>query len=69
MTRMKFYKQAITMYIEGNLPIVVISQNLNISRRTLFYWKKKYKWDRKRFEAERNQEIFSNRAFLSLQEN
>lgn len=64
MTRMKFYKQAITMYIEGNLPIVVISQNLNISRRTLFYWKKKYKWDRKRFEAERNQEIFSNELFV-----
>ena len=37
MTKMKFYKQAETMYIEGNLPIDVISQNLNISRRTLFY--------------------------------
>lgn len=25
----------------------------------MFYWKKKYELDRKRFEAERNQEIFS----------
>lgn len=33
---------------------------LNISRRTLFYWKKKYEWDRKRFKTEQNQEIFSN---------
>ena len=29
----------------------------------MFYWKKKYEWGRKRFEAERNQEIFSNELF------
>ena len=50
MTKMKYCKQAETMYIEGNIPINVISQNLNISRRTLFYWKKKYEWDKKYFE-------------------
>ena len=64
MTKMKFYKQAEAMYIEGNLPIDVISQNLNISRRTLFYWKKKYEWDKKCFEEKHNQEIFSNELFV-----
>ena len=59
MTKMKYYKQAETMYIEGNIPIDVISQNLNISRRTLFYWKKKYEWDKKCFEKKHNQEIFN----------
>ncbi len=59
MTKMKFYKQARTMYIEENITIDVISQNLNISRRTLFYWKKKYEWDKKCFEKKHNKEIFN----------
>ncbi len=59
MTRMKFYKQARTMYIEENIPIDVISQSLNISRRTLFYWKKKYEWDKTYFEKKHNKEIFN----------
>ena len=59
MTKMKFYKQAETMYIEGNLPIDVISQNLNISKRTLFYWKKKDEWDKKCYEKKHNQEILN----------
>lgn len=59
MTRMKYYKQAKKMYIYDKTPIEKIVHKLNISRRTLFYWKKKYEWDRKRFEAEHNQEIFS----------
>ena len=67
MTKMKFYKQARTMYIEGNLPIDVISQNLNISRRTLFYWKKKYEWDKTYFEKKHNKEIF-NQELLEFTE-
>lgn len=59
MTKMKYYKQAKKMYIYDKIPIEEIGARLNISRRTLFYWKKKYEWDRKRFEVERNQEIFS----------
>lgn len=59
MTKMKFYKQARTMYIEENITIDVISQNLNISRRTLFYWKKKYEWDKTYFEKKHNKEIFN----------
>lgn len=63
MTKMRDYKQAEKMYIYGKTPLEEIGAKLNISRRTLFYWKKKYEWDRKRFEAERNQEIFSNKLF------
>lgn len=59
MTKMKDYKQVEKMYIYDKIPLEEIGLKLNISRRTLFYWKKKYEWDRKRFEAERNQEIFS----------
>ena len=59
MTKMKDYKQTEKMYIYDKVPLEEIGIKLNISRRTLFYWKKKYEWDRKRFETERNQEIFS----------
>lgn len=47
------------MYVYERQSLTVIGVKLDISRRTLFYWKKKYNWDRKRFETERNQEIFS----------
>lgn len=63
MTKMKDYKQAEKMYIYEKQPLDAIGTKLNLSRRTLFYWKKKYEWDRKRFETERNQEIFSNELF------
>ncbi len=63
MTKMKDYKQAENMYIYDRIPLEEIGLRLNISRRTLFYWKKKYEWDRKRFEAEHNQEVFSNELF------
>jgi transposase-like protein len=56
---MKLYKEAERLYLKENLSIDEIAVQLDISRRTIFYWKKKYEWDRKRFEAERNQEIFS----------
>lgn len=59
MTKMKNYKQAEKMYIYDKIPLEEIGFKLNISRRTLFYWKKKYEWDRKRFEIERDQETFS----------
>ena len=63
MTKMKDYKQAEKMYIYEKQPLDAIGTKLNLSRRTLFYWKKKYEWDRKRFETERNQEIFSKELF------
>ena len=63
MTKMKYYKQAEKMYIYDKEPLEEIGAKLNISRRTLFYWKKKYEWDRKRFETEQNQENFDNELF------
>ena len=63
MTKMKDYKQAEKMYIYDKTPLEEIGGRLNISRRTLFYWKKKYEWDRKRFETEQNQENFDNELF------
>ncbi len=59
MTKTKYYKQAEKMFIYDKMPLEEIGNKLNISRQTLFYWKKKYEWNRKRFEAEHNQEIFS----------
>ena len=61
MSKMKLYKEAERLYLQENFPIDEIAVQLDISRRTIFYWKKKYEWDRKRFEAERNQEIFSDK--------
>ncbi len=63
MTKMKDYKQAEKMYIYDKTPLEEIGAKLNISRRTLFYWEKKYEWDRKRFETEQNQENFDNELF------
>ncbi len=59
MTKMKDYKQAEKMFIYNRIALEEIGLKLNISRRTLFYWKKKYEWDRKRFEVEQNQKVFS----------
>lgn len=60
MTKMKYYKQAEKMYVYDKILLEEIGTKLNISRRTLFYWKKKYEWARKRFEDKRNQKNFSN---------
>ena len=43
----------------------MIGAKLDLSRRTLFYWKKKYDWDKKRFEKGREQELF-NRELLNF---
>lgn len=43
----------------------MIGKKLDLSRRTLFYWKRKYDWDKKRFEKGREQELF-NRELLNF---
>lgn len=47
MSKMKYYKQAEMMYIEDKLTVDEIATQLEVSRRTLFYWKNKFHWDRK----------------------
>ncbi len=56
---MKYYKQAEMMYIYDKIQLEELGLKLNISRRTLFYWKKKYEWDKKRFESKLKQENFN----------
>lgn len=50
MSKMKLFKQAEQMYIKG-LSVNEISLQLDIAKITLFYWKKKYDWDKKRKES------------------
>lgn len=50
MSKIKLFKQAEQMYLKG-LTISEISLELGIAKRTLFYWKKQYDWDKKRKES------------------
>ena len=65
MTKLDKLKQAEHMYIYDNQPLDVIGTKLDLSRRTLFYWKKEYEWDKKKFEKGREQELF-NRELLNF---
>ena len=50
MSKMKLFKQAEQMYLKGST-VSEISLELGIAKRTLFYWKKQYDWDKKRQES------------------
>ena len=50
MSKMKLFKQAEQMFLKG-LTVSEISLELEIAKRTLFYWKKQYDWDKKRKES------------------
>lgn len=59
MSKMKYYKQSETLFLQDNLSIDEICKNLNVSRRTIFYWRTKCEWDRKKTEKLANKEDFS----------
>ena len=59
MTKYNQMTQAEHMYIYDKKSLADIGIELGLSRRILFYWKKEYKWDKKRFDAERNKDRFS----------
>ena len=59
MSKMKYYKQAETLFLQGNLSVNEICKHLNVSRRTIFYRRTKYEWDRKKAEKLANKEDFS----------
>ncbi len=59
MTKLDKLSQAEHLYVYEKQPLDVIGAKLNLSRRTLFYWKKEYNWDKKRFDAEYNKDRFS----------
>jgi hypothetical protein len=63
---MKLFKEAGRLYVEENLIFDEIALQLDLPCRTIFYWKKKYEWNRKRFEIERNQGIFPTRTRTHL---
>lgn len=45
MNKLHLLQKAENLYCVENLTPEMIAKNLNISRRTVFNWKKKYKWD------------------------
>ena len=59
MTKYNQLAQAERMYIYDKKSLAEIGMELGLSRRILFYWKKEYKWDKKRFDAEHNKDRFS----------
>lgn len=59
MTKYNQLPQAEHMYIYERKSLAEIGALLGLSRRILFYWKKKYNWDKKRFEMDYEQENFS----------
>lgn len=59
MTKFIQLTQAEHMYIYEKKSLAEIGMELGLSRRILFYWKKEYKWDKKRFDAEHNKNRFS----------
>ena len=65
MTKLDKLKQAEHLYVYEMQPLDVIGTKLDLSRRTLFYWKKAYDWDKKKFEKGREQELF-NRELMNF---
>jgi len=59
MTKYNQLAQAERMYIYDKKSLADIGIELGLSRRILFYWKKEYNWDNKRFDAEYNKNRFS----------
>ena len=63
MTKLNKLKQAPKLYVQENKTLGEIGIELNLSRRTLFYWKKEYDWDKLRFEFEHQNDAFSQELF------
>ena len=59
MTKYNQLPQAEHMYIYERKSVAKIGAQLGLSRRILFYWKKKYNWGKKRFELDYGRENFS----------
>jgi hypothetical protein len=59
MTKFNQQTQAEHMYIYNKKSLTEIGMELGLSRRILFYWKKEYKWDEKRFDVEHTKYRFS----------
>ena len=59
MAKLNKLKQAQKLYVQENKTLDEIGMELDLSRRTLFYWKKQYDWDKRKFEYEHEKDAFS----------
>ncbi len=59
MSKMRLFKEAERLYLDEKLTPDEISMQLDISRRTIFYWKKKYEWDKHLHKKYKSEELFS----------
>ena len=59
MSKIKLCKQSENLYIKEGLFIDEICHNIDVARRTIFYWKKKYKWDKIRDKKYKSETKFS----------
>lgn len=59
MSKMRLFKEAERLYLEDKLTPDEIALQLDISRRTIFYWKKKYEWDKHLHKKYKSEELFS----------
>ena len=48
MSKKRYYNEAERLFIYDGLSADEIARKFEISRRTIFYWKKEYNWDKKR---------------------
>lgn len=63
MSRMKLYNEAESLYIREELSPDEISDKIGVSRRTLYYWMAKYKWNDKKQEIKKSQKALSQDLF------
>ena len=62
MNKLHLLKQAKNLYCIENLTPDIIAEKLNISRRTIFYWKKKCGWDKIRNKIYKSETKFSTES-------
>ena len=59
MSKMNLYNDAEKLFLYERLSPDEISEKLQISRRTVYYWKNKFCWDKKLAEVLKNKQFFS----------
>lgn len=68
MSKMNLYNDAEKLFLYDRLSPYEISRKLQISRRTVYYWKNKFNWDKKLSQVLNNKQFFSAelRDFVKL---
>lgn len=63
MSKMKLYDEAEDLFVQNELSPDEISDKTGVSRRTLYYWMAKYKWNDKKQEIKKSQKALSEDLF------